>query len=509
MRTLAILLILCACASAFGATYPASNASYVAVSNAVALASSGDTVTVPAGTAIWTNNLTIAKNLNLIGSNTVIVKYDTTVSHQIITWNPTGSTNQLSGFIFAGLNGPHQYDGAIYLNGSCNAFRVDHCMFSNLWNVPIWISGAIFGVIDHCTIQDVQFCNSLEIKNGNYGGGSYAYGDYSWASTPNYGTTNGWLYVEDCLFHHFQSAAIDDFDNGSRLVFRHNTIIDSYFQDHGTESSQRERGGRAFEVYANTFTITNNGIPAQAVPINLRSGSGVICSNTFVNYTRLWALQTFRAESPYSPWGSANGQNPWDTNNPVMITNGTHTGATAGYLTDTNHTFTVNQFYPGYELQNYTAGGTNSLCYSIIYSNDAHNIYYLASVAAFSYMQFTNGNAYRIYQTYRNLDQIGNGSGDLIAGDTPLNQVTGLASWPQQSSEGVYQWQNTFDGVTNYAYGTNYQGYNIVLNRDYFDTNKPAYTPLIYPHPLVTGYTPPSPPSGDGSTNIPPSILTL
>ena len=188
MRTLAILLILCACASAFGATYPASNASYVAVSNAVALASSGDTVTVPAGTAIWTNNLTIAKNLNLIGSNTVIVKYDTTVSHQIITWNPTGSTNQLSGFIFAGLNGPHQYDGAIYLNGSCNAFRVDHCMFSNLWNVPIWISGAIFGVIDHCTIQDVQFCNSLEIKNGNYGGGSYAYGDYSWASTPNYGT---------------------------------------------------------------------------------------------------------------------------------------------------------------------------------------------------------------------------------------------------------------------------------------------------------------------------------
>src|SRR5215510_3208709 len=54
----------------------AGNPSYAAVSAAVALASRGDTVTVPAGSAAWGNNtLTLSKGISLIGAgrdNTIL-----------------------------------------------------------------------------------------------------------------------------------------------------------------------------------------------------------------------------------------------------------------------------------------------------------------------------------------------------------------------------------------------------------------------------------------------------
>ena len=141
---------------------------------------------------------------------------------------------------------------------------------------------------------------------------------------------------------------------------------------------------------------------------------------------------------------------------------------------------------------------------------------FIMSFGAGTAVLFNNGQSYKIYQCYPQLDQLGRGSGDLIA-DTvpgngnPINTVTGQATWPHQVSEPVYQWGNTFNGVHDAAIGPNSQGYAVIqLNRDYYDnTPKPGYTPLPFPHPLVsTNSVPVSTGGGSGtSTVVPPGNL--
>ncbi len=521
LTTAAVLIIGSFCEAA---VIPAASPAFKDVSDAVAQASPGDTVTVPAGTAVWTNGLTINKDIHLVGAGigqTVLIDEEYRIPWSfafLIAWHPVANGSvQLSGFTFQGgvTNKTSPQNGALYFGGFCSNVRIDHCRLENLHNEGIWIEGAVFGVIDHCEFYQTNWDNAISIENGGIGGdtgnGGLGYGDKSWATPVLWGQTNEFVYIEDCSFYNPAGPAVDDFAKGSRVVFRYNSCTNTFFQNHGTESSQRNRGGRAFEVYGNKF-IVNNNVGQPNTPLFFRSGSGLIFSNTFSGYSQFWSLVNFRSVDAYDPWGSANGQNPWDSNNPTMLQSGTHTGSTAtGHLTDDNANWIVNQWVGGYTVQNTSLGGTNRGGYSLIYSNDAHNIYYLASVYS-GFMNFATGQTYAIYQTYAQLDQIGRGQGNLIADSSfgngiPVNTVTGQPSWPNEVSDPVYQWANSYNGVANYAYGETVAGYDIRLNRDYYDnTPKPGYTPLAYPHPLVSGLTPPNsfPPTASPPTNTVP-----
>jgi len=101
------------------------------------------------------------------------------------------------------------------------------------------------------------------------------------------------------------------------------------------------------------------------------------------------------------------------------------------------------------------------------------------------------GDGFVIYYCYPALDQVGRGSGDLLVdvGNWPnvstINAATGTSSWPRQILEPLYSWGNTLNGsvagiTSGYA--------NIQEGRDiYQNAIKPGYTPLIHPHPLVSG----------------------
>ena len=507
------------------AVIPAASPAFQDVSAAVAQASPGDTVTVPAGTAVWTNALSIYKDIQLVGAGigqTILIDEEIRIPWSfafLMAWHPVPSGSvRLSGFTFqGGIPKSSPQSGAIYFGGFCSDVRIDHCRLENLHNEGIWIEGAVFGVIDHCEFYQTNWENAVTVENGGIGGdpgnGGFGYGDKSWATPVLWGQTNDFVYIEDCSFYNPAGPAVDDFAKGSRVVFRYNSCTNTYFQNHGTESSQRNRGGRAFEVYGNTFVV-NNGMGQPNTPMFFRSGSGVIFSNSFSGYSQFWSLANFRSVDAFDPWGSANGQNPWDSNNPTMFYSGTHTDSQAtGHLTASNATWTVNQWVGGYELQNTSLGGTNRGSYSLIYSNDAHNIYYLASVYL-GYMKFTSGQTYAIYKTYAQLDQIGRGQGDLVGDSSPgngvpINTVTGQPGWPNEASDPIYQWHNTYNGIENYQYGPSVAAYDIVLNRDYFDnTPKPGYVPLVYPHPLVSGVGLTGGGSGNGQpTNTVPNNL--
>jgi hypothetical protein len=99
------------------------------------------------------------------------------------------------------------------------------------------------------------------------------------------GTKN--TYIEDCDFHNAWTACTN-FDDNSRVVFRHNLVDNCSVSDHGQETSPY--GVRQQEIYNNTFVYTGSGnLPAidggGRYPINLqnwiflRGGTALIYNN--------------------------------------------------------------------------------------------------------------------------------------------------------------------------------------------------------------------------------------
>jgi hypothetical protein len=98
---------------------------------------------------------------------------------------------------------------------------------------------------------------------------------------------------------------------GERVIFRYNQLVETWFANHGTESSGRLRGARTFEVYENTIAITGE-YPAA---IAMRSGVGVVFNNRVTGpITHLASLHVFRVDESYWPFGQCNGRSPWDGN---------------------------------------------------------------------------------------------------------------------------------------------------------------------------------------------------
>lgn len=82
---------------------------------------------------------------------------------------------------------------------------------------------------------------------------------------------------------------------------------------------------------------------------------------------------------------------------------------------------------------------------------------------------------------YPCLDQVGRGLSKLISGDNPTP-----VGWPDQASEPLYIWNNTWSPVPNNPGELVSEQHQVIQrNRDYYLAAKPGYTPYVYPHPLA------------------------
>ena len=79
-------------------------------------------------------------------------------------------------------------------------------------------------------------------------------------------------------------AAIDGWQ-GARYVVRNNRIENMHVDNHGTETSLRERGIFSWEVYDNTFVYT--GYYGSAA-VDIRGGTGVIYNNRIVTASNFY-----------------------------------------------------------------------------------------------------------------------------------------------------------------------------------------------------------------------------
>ena len=222
-----------------GDTIIAKSASRADVGAAVAAATDGDTVTIPAGTVTWTSTLTVTKNIQIIGAgegSTVITEnlprannaslFDISLSHEssapAYSFRLSGMTLKSANPValatdnaFIELRGTsHGTDSPVpYVRGCVSRCRIDHMTWDNLNGLSLLVDSCL-GVADHITsIANDAGSPSIKVFMQNWtpevnpADGvalpkSYlaVKGFGSWADDSYWGTDKFWFF-EDSNFH--------------------------------------------------------------------------------------------------------------------------------------------------------------------------------------------------------------------------------------------------------------------------------------------------------------------
>jgi hypothetical protein len=477
------LLLSCLCAPRSGATVYHSNGSAANVQALHNAAQNGDTITLPTGTFTWTTSVSMTKAITLQGSGVgnTIVK-DGRPSGAFLVWTLAANMpSRMTGIEFQDAGGTNQeYNGLIAIFGATTdgrTMRVDHCKFDHLNGVNLNPNDVI-GVIDHNTFLVTPTRIPIYAYNKNWNGQPFSAG--SWSDTSHFGTAK-FLFIEDNIFTFDVGTAyaVIDCYGGSRWVFRYNTVTRGHLEIHGTDSAGRWRGGRAFEVYNNSFT----GPTLADFFINGRSGIFAVHDNTTTGITGPNIhLAVYRMFYPF--WqGGADGANVWDVNHPGgPFYIGTAATASSGTTVTVfgNPNWTTNQ-WAGYSVRRTTnLGGANGVTFGEILSN-ANNTLTYTNNGSFPLpnLSFAAGDSLEIRKVDQAMDQPGRSGGSLVLNDPP----TLPPGWNNQITDPCYEWNNTKTEGGSFHFSS---GSAVIrANEHYFNsTVKPGYTPYTYPHPL-------------------------
>lgn len=321
--------ILLTARAAESATINATDASFNAVQSAVASASNGDTVTVPASTGApggkytWPGRLDLgSKSISLIAAgtncsqNAALSCYttiiDANVNGLIASRNTGNNRVRISGFRFNQAAGQFS---VISFAGPSYKVRVDHCYFNhgdNAVATNFYLTekgnGPVWGVTDHCQFynmkrpyyaQDVRQVDPLP-SPGIHGNG---YGNAAWSEGIHPGT-------EQMMFFEDNNLALNEYVDsvqgvvygtmGGKMTFRHNAITGySYIIDAHSDAND-EASTCYYEIYENTITegcVAGN--VCQGLLMWQRGGQWIVHDNNFTASSPIHAMSVyFGADTP-------------------------------------------------------------------------------------------------------------------------------------------------------------------------------------------------------------------
>lgn len=268
----------------------AATCSQADVQTALNAAADGDRVILPQGAATWTSTVTAPTRALLIfgaGVGLTVISDGVDKSGSppnAFAWTvPDTGPSRLSGIEMVGGLQPGLSQYMMEFSGNSSLFRVDNNKFVVRNSSPIRGLNYLRGVIDH---------NVFDMTHGWDGHGIYwhhntwsgypstDYGDASWAAASTMGTTDA-LFIEDNTFtgQAVPGSAFNwayDGWMGARIVFRHNSLFNLFFANHGTDTGGRWRGIRHYEVYNNSFAYDTFQFP---IFVSARGGTGRIFNN--------------------------------------------------------------------------------------------------------------------------------------------------------------------------------------------------------------------------------------
>lgn len=491
-----LLILLASSFSCFATIRTSPSLSYNDVTNTVGLCSFGDTVILPVGTNWWSQTVVISGiTLQGQGTNSTVIQDETPVQDNGIALLVLDVTNVLTRVCFIQfrqgvtnnvLNNQNNFGPNLAVVGSKPFWRIDDCQFNYLTGKNLVIEDSSYGVVDH----NVFLVYGPDLTVVTYSDG---FGDGNWAQPEMLGTSN-FVFVEDNSMIYSNNFGATDISQGGRMCFRYNYVNGGYFETHGSESAQRARSARTYEVYNNTFFWSNGQQYNDFyTAVDLRGGTGVVWGNNVIGYYATITLQNYRSvenNPEFAPWYGASGTNCFDnvTNVVAHLTNTpTLTGQYFGVNASTNVLYAPAQLFTPHQYVGYTVFDTNNDLSGLVQDNDQNTLYFAQLGGAFQF-HIESNDWYSVYLVYPALDQIGRGAGNNL-GD--LGVPTQL-KWVNEASEPFYNWSNNLSIMYERYY--NFTNINIISGfasitegRDFSNAvPQPGYVPYTYPFPLVT-----------------------
>ena len=464
-----------------------------AVQAALDAAGSGDTVLVPAGTCTWAETVFVkGEKVTLRGAGEGETTIQSDVDGSFLALEPPAATSfvRVTGFTFAPAPGhAATTNGApLSVNGHCSKDGCAHVRLDHLglegWAYFAWGDpknnftafllrfADVFGVVDHVHAKVLAHGELANVGFTSYLGVG-EFGDAAWASPDDFGTER-FVVLEDSTFEVPPDGqwALTDTDNapagGGRFVVRHDALTNFTVQTHGTESTGRTRGGRAYEIYENQLACSD---PNGCQLVNFRSGTGMIWGNSITTpggfLSGFVSLGAYRTFANLGGWGRCDGTGPWDDNDGVVyatatVTAATPTTASPATVTDASQSWAPEQWtdvgapYSAVDATQafgFEIGGNTADTLTVV---NANQDYFDGPP------NWKIGDALEIRRAKACIDQPGRGQGDLLSGDPPTQK-----GWVHEALSPVYEWGDTLTG-TNFGGWMGADTARIVANRDFF-----------------------------------------
>jgi hypothetical protein len=238
----------------------------------------GDTLVLLEGELEITTEINITKTFSIIGQGydktTIYGHVGTAYASQCLHFTATiDIPMRLSKFTLKGIGDTTtDHSNGIAIEGECKQLRIDHCYFVDNGAHTIYLN-TVKGLIDHNIFYN-DSVESILIRNNTYQ-------NQVWTDFPAIGTSDA-VFIEDNDYQFLTvgTHAVTSL-NGSRVVFRHNTITSqitgALIDQHG--NYEELRGSYSWEIYDNEITCPTTAYIAYG--IYLRSGLGVVYNNNF------------------------------------------------------------------------------------------------------------------------------------------------------------------------------------------------------------------------------------
>jgi hypothetical protein len=317
-KAIQLVILLASLFRAHAATYTAATASRADVITAMASATHGDTVNVPAGSATWTAALTVSKGISLVGAgtNSTIITANFTDSTKALIYveadasmRSADALTRISGFQ---LNCASMVNGVMVYNDSgtpITQVRIDNNYILSAAGTSagrsIYIIGSVYGVADHNVLRNfVSSGVSVEGKDS-----------LQWANLPiEIGGARNFYFEDNDIGISTGSPTFFAGGHGGRYVARYNILrngssgsIFPVFDMHGNQPSDITAmmvceiygndvdlgswGGRVFDQRGGTLLAFDNKITwgANGVDFKIREeylDSNYPIGNAYVMHVR-------------------------------------------------------------------------------------------------------------------------------------------------------------------------------------------------------------------------------
>jgi hypothetical protein len=299
-----------------------------AVWEAIDAAKDGDTVELPAGTALWSKGWNTGHSAKMkaiiiqgAGIDKTIIGDDRPRpdAAPFVLLGVEGKPFRVTGITFDGTGFPNagNWGGLMTISGTCKNFRIDHCKFKNADHM-LEISGDTYGLIDHCYFdgEESHGGNVQPIVFSGPGAANY--------SKPLSLGTDQAAFFEDNEVYIAATAGASGKrsgnnpwiapNDGARIVIRHNKIVNAELEIY-RPGRNKQYGCQQCEIYDDQFSVVDG---TSQIIMAIGAGVAIVFNNTATGAS-YWkppaiALRNERAWRDLPGFPKADGKIPTDGN---------------------------------------------------------------------------------------------------------------------------------------------------------------------------------------------------